>query len=199
MKIGIDIDDTTVILADSMIKYADLYDIEVLGKSGTNGNLGLIKDRYYLEALYGWDRKTKYDFFDCYYKNVLEECVLMPNAKEVINKLKNNGHEIFFITARLSNIPGCNTEKITVKTLNDNNIPYDKIIFDARDKLKYCKEYGIEFFIEDSYETCKELKENNIEALLMTTKMNENIKDESIERVRDWNEVYIKFNKLFNK
>jgi len=88
MKIGIDIDDTTVITVKSMIKYADLYDTQILGGKGTNGNLGLIQNRYYIKVLYGWDEKTKFDFFDTYYKNVLEECEVMLNAPEVIRKLK---------------------------------------------------------------------------------------------------------------
>ena len=63
MKIGIDIDDTTVITVKSMIKYADKYDTEVLGRKGTNGNLGLIQNRYYLKVLYGWTEKEKFDFW----------------------------------------------------------------------------------------------------------------------------------------
>lgn len=70
MKIGIDLDDTTFITVKSMIKYADKYDVEVLGRKGTNGNLGLIKNRYYLKVLYGWNDTQKFDFFDMYYKNV---------------------------------------------------------------------------------------------------------------------------------
>ena len=91
MKIGIDIDDTTVITVKSMIKYADLYDTQILGRKGTNGNLGLIQNRYYLKVLYGWDEKTKFDFFDTYYKNVLEECTPMLNAGKTIKKLKDEG------------------------------------------------------------------------------------------------------------
>ena len=62
MNIGIDIDDTTMITVNSMIKYADKYDIEILGRKGTNGNLGLIKNRYYLKVLYNWDEKNKIRF-----------------------------------------------------------------------------------------------------------------------------------------
>ncbi|MCI8617213.1 MAG: hypothetical protein HFJ60_03050 [Clostridia bacterium] len=189
MKIGIDIDDTTVVTVKSMIKYADLYDTQILGRKGTNGNLGLIQNRYYLKVLYGWDDKTKFDFFDTYYKNVLEECTVMPNAPEVIKKLKEEGNEISFITARLLNIKNCDTENITIKTLKDNNIPYDKLIINASDKLKFCQENGIQIFIEDSYETCKQLEEYGIKTFLMTTKMNENIDAENIERVHDWNEI----------
>lgn len=101
MKIGIDIDDTTVIMVNAMLKYAEIFDTQVLGRKGSNGKLGLIQSRYYLEALYGWNHEEKYRFFDTYYKNVLEECEPMKNVAETIQKLKNEGNEIFFITARL--------------------------------------------------------------------------------------------------
>lgn len=192
MIIGIDIDDTTVITVNSMIKYGDIYDIQILGRKGTNGNLGLIKNRYYLEALYGWDEKTKFDFFDTYYKNVLEECIPMPNVAKIIKKLKNEGNEIYFITARLLNIKNCDTESITKRTLEDNNIPYDKLIINAKEKLNYCLENNIQIFIEDSYETCKQLEEHGIKTYLMTTKMNQNIDAGNIERVKSWDEVYKK-------
>lgn len=199
MKIGIDIDDTTVITVKSMIKYADLYDTKILGRKGTNGNLGLIQNRYYLKVLYGWDDKTKFDFFDTYYKNVLEECVPMPNAPETITKLKEEGNEISFITARLTQIKNCDTESITINTLKDNKIPYDKLIINASDKLKFCKENGIEIFIEDSYDTCKQLEESGIKTYLMTTKMNQNIDAGEIERVKDWNEIYQKVKSYIEK
>lgn len=199
MRIGIDIDDTTVITVKSMIKYADLYDTQILGRKGTNGNLGLIQNRYYLKVLYGWDDKTKFDFFDTYYKNVLEECTVMSNAPEVIRKLKEEGNEISFITARLLNIKNCDTENITIKTLKDNDIPYDKLIINASDKLKFCQENNIQIFIEDSYETCKQLEENGIKTFLMTTKMNENVDAGSIERVNNWDEIYEKVERFIHQ
>ena len=190
MKIGIDIDDTTVITVEAMIKYADKYNSEVLGRSGINGKLGLIQNRYYLKALYGWTDEQKFQFFNMYYKNVLEECTLMPNADKVLKKLKEEENKIYFITARLNNIDNCNTEEITRKTLEKNNIIYDKLIINANDKLKVCKEEKVELIIEDSYETCKEFTENGIKSILMTTKMNKNIETGNITRVNSWEEIY---------
>ena len=192
MRIGIDLDDTTFITVKSMIKYADIYDTQYLGRSGTNGNLGLIQNRYYLKVLYGWDDKTKFDFFDKYYKNVLEECEPMPNVADIIQKIKNDGNEIYFITARLTNIKNCDTEAITKRSLEQNKIPYDKLIINASNKLKTCKENDIEIFIEDSFDTSKELQENGIKSYLMTTKMNANIDAGDIERVSSWKEIYEK-------
>ena len=196
MVIGIDIDDTTVVTVESMVKYGDKYDTEVLNREAKKDNLGRIKDRYYMNALYGWTEEEKFAFFDMYYKNVLEVCYPLPNASEIINKLKQEGNEIIFITARLTNIKNCETENITKETFRKYNIPYDKLIMNVDDKLKFCKENDVEVFIEDSYETCKSLQENGIKAYLMTTKMNRNIVDEKIERVSSWNEVYEKITNL---
>lgn len=193
MRIGIDIDDTTFITVNSMIKYGDIYDTEVVGGKGTNGNLGLITNRYYLKALYGWNDKTKFQFFDTYYKNILEECIPMEEAENVIHHLKKE-NEIYFITARLLGIKDCDTETITKESLKKHNIPYDKLIINASNKLQVCKEENIKIFIEDSFDTCKELEENGIKTFLMTTKMNQNIDSGNIERVSSWKELEEKLN-----
>ena len=67
MKIGIDIDDTTFLTVKSMLKYADIFEEEISGVPTNRDSFGLIKNRYYLKALYGWDDKTKFEFFDKYY------------------------------------------------------------------------------------------------------------------------------------
>lgn len=78
------------------------------------------------------------------------------------------------------------------------NIPYDKLIINASDKLKVCEDEGIELFIEDSYDTCKELTENGIKSILMTTKMNQQIEAGNIPRVHNWDEVYEQIKRVEN-
>ena len=190
MRIGIDIDDTTFYTATSMIKYADIFEGERIGVPIHKDNYGLIKDRYYLQELYDWNREIKFNYFNKYYKNVLEECTPLSYVSEVIKKLKSEGDIIHFVTARLTNIDGCDTEKITIDSLNKYDIPFDYIDFHVDDKLSFFKEQKIDLCIEDSYETCKEMIDNGINAILMTTKMNERIDAGNITRVHNWNEVY---------
>lgn len=199
MKIGIDIDDTTFLTVKSMLKYADIFEEEISGIPTNRNSFGLIKDRYYLKALYGWDDKTKFEFFNKYYKNVLEECTLLPNANEIIKKLKLDGHTIHFITARLMNIENCDTEEITKRSLKEFDIPYDTLNLHISDKLTFFKEQGIELCIEDSYETCKQLTDNGIKSILMTTKMNKEIDAGEIVRVNNWNEIYEEINSYKTK
>lgn len=147
MRIGIDIDDTTFLTVKSMLKYADKYEEEISGIPTNRDSFGLIKNRYYLKILYGWDEKTKFDFFDKYYKNVLEECTMLPDADKTIKKLKEEGDSIHFITARLMNIKNCNIEEITRKSLKKFGIPYDSLNLHVIDKLKFFKENKIDLCI----------------------------------------------------
>ena len=189
MRIGIDIDDTTFYTVKSMIKYGDIYE-KLAGHAVNKNNMGLIKNRYYLNDLYGWDDKTKFDFFDKFYKNVLEECTVIPGAKDVICKLKEQGDSIHFVTARLMNIEGCDTESITRKSLEDNGIPYDSLNLHIGDKLSFFLENKLDICIEDSYDTCRELTDNGIKSILMTTKMNYAVDNKDIKRVNTWEEIY---------
>lgn len=189
MKIGIDIDDTTFVTVKSMLKYADKFELERTGKVNKD-SFGLIKDRYYLKALYKWDDETKYAFFNKYYKNILEECTLMKDADITLQKLKSEGDEINFVTARLMDIDGCETEKITKESLKKFNIPYDNLSLHVIDKVKFFKENNIDICIEDSYETCSRLQSLGIKSILMTTKMNEKIDTKDVVRVNNWNEIY---------
>ena len=198
MKIGIDIDDTTFLTVKSMLKYADKFEEEISGVPTNRNSFGLIKDRHYLKALYGWNEKTKFDFFDKYYKNVLEECTMLPFANKVIQKLKEEGDSIHFITARLMNINDCDTEGITKKSLKDFGIPYDSLNLHVSNKLEFFKENEIDLCIEDSYQTCRELTDNGIKSILMTTKMNADINDKEIVRVNNWNEIYEEVEKYKN-
>lgn len=141
----------------------------------------------------------KKTFFDMYYRDILKECVPMEDVAEVIKKLKSEGHEIHFATARLTNIEGCDTISITKDNLSKFNIPYDKLKVNVADKLKYAKENAIDIFVEDSFETCKSLQENGIKAYLMTTRMNAKIKTNDIERVNNWNELYERIKNYINQ
>lgn len=199
MRIGIDIDDTAFITVNSMLKYADKYNKDVLGKDEIKNSFGLIKNRYYLKAIYGWNDEEKFGFFNMFYKNVLEECKPMPDVAEVCKMLKSEGNDIYFITARLNNIENCNTEEITKNSLEKNGILYDKLLINASNKLEAAKENSIDLFIEDSFETCSELLNSGIKSILMTTKMNNQIDAGSIPRVNNWKEVYDTIKNIENK
>lgn len=198
MKIGIDIDDTTVVTINSMIKYGKKYSEEVLKTGPVVLNLGTIKDRYYMNALFGWTEETKFDFFNMYYKDVLEDCKPLADSPKVIKALKEEGNEIYFISARITSIPGCDAEQISIDTMNKYEIPYDKVIIGAYDKLDYCLDNGIEVFVDDSLEVLEELSKHGIRCYLMTSPVNKDLETGSIKRVSTWEEIYNDLQEVLN-
>ena len=198
MKIGIDIDDTTVVTINSMIKYGKKYSEEVLKTGPIIPNLGTIKDRFYLNALFGWTEETKFDFFNMYYKDVLIDCEPLPDSPKVIRALKEEGNEIYFISARITSIPGCDAEQLSIDTMNKYEIPYDKVIIGAYNKLEYCLENGIEVFVDDSLEVLEELSKHGIRCYLMTSPVNKDLETGTIKRVTTWEEIYNDLQEVLN-
>lgn len=191
MNIGIDIDDTIVSTTEHIIKYADKYSKEVLGKENMNTNMGNIHTRFYLRDIYGWNNEIKDDFFEKYYKNIMSECDFLPYAKEYLIKLKEEGHNLIYITARTTEVKCCDTCNITENMFLENGIPYDKIIYDSWNKTDKAQENNIDIMIEDCYDTCVDFNNLGIKSILMTSDINSNIiEDENIIRVNNWKEVY---------
>ena len=128
MKIGIDIDDT---ICDTwnyalplMCKYYNKdYEKEI--QCGYYETLDLTLNDYM-------------SFAKLNHSDYIMEVPLIKSAKEIINKLKEEGNEIIFITARSENAY-TNPYNITYEYLKKNNIKFDKLYVSAGTKKEICK------------------------------------------------------------
>lgn len=189
MNIGFDIDDTIADISVQMLHYANIFHKDVLKKEQEMKTKNDIQNRYYLKALFGWNDEEKFKFFDMYYKNVLEEAKVKDGVSKTVKILREKGHIVSFITARITNVKGVEAENITKKWMQENDIEYDNLIIGASEKLPICKELGIELFVDDSFVTCKELQENGIKSFLINTELNKNVDNENIERIDSIEEI----------
>ena len=118
------------------------------------------------------------------------------NVIDIIKELKESGDKIYLITARW-NLKDNNIEQITKDWLKENNVKYDKLIINAKEKLKFVKENNIEIFIDDSCRNCKDIEYNsNAKVFIMDTRVNQNLEDEKITRVYSWPHLYKEIKKL---
>lgn len=190
MNIGIDIDDTISETFETLLPYSQKYTIEDLKKE-----LKIyIKDEYanhfYIVYMNGWNEEEAKGFWDKYYEEILRKVNIKQFAAESINKLKQEGHKIYLITARWD-MPNDDIQGITKKWLIENNIEYDELIINASDKLQLIKEKNIDVFIDDSFNNCKSIAENsNTKVYMMTSRVNGSFNHEKITRVYSWPEVY---------
>ncbi len=194
MNIGIDIDDTISDTYNTIIPYAQKYTIEDLKRSGDiNNRYGTITHKY-IQFMHGWNKEEDLGFWDKYYEEMISSVKVKPFAKEIIEKLHKD-NKIIIITARWEK-ENKTIQPITLKWLKDNEIPYDKIIFDSHEKLETAKENKIDLFIDDSFKNCKDVSEGGIKTFIMDAMLNRAYNDEKITRVYSWPHIYQEYENI---
>ena len=176
MRIGIDIDDTITNSWESLIPiYKEVFNVEI--KEDTEPYYGAVKDKMTLE---------EFLVIGKHYENKMANVPVKEDVSEVLNKLKQEGNTIIFITARGNSYT--DAYKTTKEYLDKYHIPYDKIIINTWEKAKVCQSENIDLFIDDAQKHCQEVSELGIDVLMMETNYNKEIK--GFKHVKNWKEVY---------
>ena len=186
MRIGIDIDDVITDTSKEVEKYILKYD-----KNSEFSN--------HLEEIMRGEMPTQ-NIKNFFAKNALEivkKAKLKNNVKEVLQKLFDEGNEIFIITSR-GEIKIKGSEETTLEYFKSNNIKYTKILFNVFDKAKSCKENNINLMIDDSIKHCSECEKENIKSILFTSIVNQSI-ETKLDRVENWLELENKINQYYKK
>lgn len=184
MKIGIDLDDTITKTDEILFKYAKIYNEEEKILFNIN------REEWNLTKAFGWNEENIKEFFSKYLKSIYEEAEIKENAKERINKLKDDGNEIIIITARDTKSLK-EVHEVCKDWLINNKINVDKIVVDGEDKAQKCLENKIDIFIDDNICNCESVYNNlKIPVLLMNGRYNKDYQNPKIKRVYNWNEIY---------
>ena len=195
MRIGIDIDDTLTNIKDKLEKAAFEY------AKSLNKNVQNIKanDTYnngniYIK-IYNFTYEELKHFLGPIQEEITNNAIPRPNCVDSINQLHNEGNDIYIITARDSEFhkdPYLQSEV----WLNENNIYFDKLIVNARDKKKVCLENNIDLFIDDSISNCLNVSSAGI---LTLTIGHESEMVNGIRNFENWQKIYdfIRNNKTY--
>lgn len=194
MNIGIDIDDTISNTFETFLPYMEKYIRQDL-KRNLDLNLSSKTDYYNIVEKYGLSEDEARDFWVSYYIPMLETVKPKKSAIEVINKLKEKGHRIVLITARLDD-EIVDAKTITEKWLGKYDINYDKLIINSHNKLEIAKQEYIDIFIDDSIRNCEMVSSGNIKTFMFLTRNNEYYENENIEKVTSWDEFYEKIKEV---
>ena len=95
MKIGIDLDGVVFDSEKEFRVYSELYEVEVLKRNSIINSQEIA-----FQKRYKWTQEEIEDFLNRYHEKIVLESNFMPGAREVLNKLKKDGHELVVITAR---------------------------------------------------------------------------------------------------
>lgn len=184
MKIGIDLDGVVFDSEKEFRVYSELYEVEVLKRNSIINSQEIA-----FQKRYKWTQEEIEDFLNRYHEKIVLESNFMPGAREVLNKLKKDGHELVVITAR----GGLNPKmvEVTKKRLRDTEMDiFDKYYFNTENKQDICKKENIDIMIDDSYEKCKNISECKIKAIYLKDAPSYDFENEYTKVLYNWGEIY---------
>ena len=184
MKLGIDIDGV-ILDSESYIRtYAELYDLTELNGKGVQR-----KDELKLLKRYDWTEDNFKDFAQKYFVPLTKMAALMPASKVVLEKLREEGNELVIITARGGEMPEMRIAAEEV--FERENMKFDRLYWNKEDKLETCVDEKVDYMIDDNYDVCKRLSENNIKTIYFREKgMKKLEENEYLKEVSSWGEIY---------
>ena len=195
MKIGIDIDNVISSFDNELLKEYLKHDKELRGTGIINENADYIR-----QGMFDWSEDEELSFYKANIERIAKNLKPIKDTKHYIDKLKEDGNEIYIISGRDNN-EYTNPLQMTKDWLEKYSINYDKLIltnaYDSHAKTEECKKNNIDIIIEDSVCIASDLKQNGINVLLRDTRFNK--KAEGFERVSEWNKIYQKISSMYEK
>lgn len=190
MVIGIDMDDTICSTNELIIVQADKYDKEVLGGTG-------VKDEsaYEFTEMMGWEKEMKGQFFKDRLEYIMSHAEIKPGAKEVINRLHDEGNKIIIISFRKGKYLE-DPSALTKEWLERYGIKYDKIYTDTGSKVDECLENNVKLFIDDKESHCEDVSNAGIDVILFTNAYNH--AENRFVRKDNWNDIYDYIKEKYN-
>lgn len=191
MKIGIDIDgvltDFEKWQLDFGSKFFIKYNKEIVNPEG-----------YDSDIIFNVTKELDSLFWHNYLYEYAKKEPARKFAAEVIDKLKEEGYEIYIITARYltsrNDEIGNEMRNIVIHWLKENNINYDKIIFSPEDKLNTCIDNNISIMIEDKVENINNISKI-IPVVCFDASYNKVCSGKNIFRAYTWYDVYYQIKK----
>jgi len=192
LRIGIDIDGVLTNIEQFSVDYLSKYCVD------NNINFNIIGNHYAVAKSFNITDEQENGFWKEYLVYYAENEKARPFSAEVIKKLKDEGNEIYIVTARwLTNRDdeaGNQMREIVKKWLIENDIVYDKLIFTKasnEQKLQEILEYKIDIMIEDNPKNINELSQF-VPIICYNAGYNQMCNDDKIIRCYSWYDIYRK-------
>lgn len=193
MKIGIDIDGVLTNIEQWQLDYGSKIIFEQYNKNIRNSN------GYDIKEIFNIEERLEDEFWEEYIYEYAKKEPARKFSGEVTNKLKEDGNEIYIITARYftdrNDENGQKMRDIVINWLKEYNIYYDKIIFSPDEKLDVCIENNIDLMIEDKVENINNISQK-IPVICFDARYNKECIGKNIYRCYSWYDIYAKIQNI---
>ena len=188
MNIGIYIDGVLTDLERETIDFVTKMCIE------ENWPITIDLSKYWEVEAFGWTSEQADKFWNKYLVEYVTQSPARRFAKEIISKLREEGNNIYIITARDENgMPPeyyGKMQQLTREWLERYEIEYDKLIF-AKDseKLEKCLENNVDIMIEDSPRNIRNIS-SKVKVIKFDCQYNKDVIGSNIINAYSWYHIY---------
>lgn len=192
---GIIICDLDDVIADTervIVKYAKVFNREVLHRDDEKEYDGFSNDYFYFASKFQWGEKEVKQFFSLYYPHYLKEVTCINECRSYMNKIVKLGHEFYIVSARYPNEKNV-VYQLTEEWLLNNHIPFTELWINQQDKTGIVNMYPETFaFIDDSEKNCSDIWNythcKNV--FLFEKDYNHKCCSKNYHKVKNWSEIY---------
>lgn len=182
MRIGVDIDG---VISDSYPLWLDELNRHY-GK-----NIPCVND-YNMHLAFEVSPEDMNEFFETNIERLLTMPEAIPGAKEGIEILRQEGHEIIYVTART-----LDQKDFTERWFKQKGIHREQVIYTGFcSKLDAVKQWGIEVFIEDYQKNAKLIAEYGVPVFLLDASYNQEELPPGITRCHSWEDIIAGIRKI---
>lgn len=196
LRIGIDIDGVLTDLEKWQLDYGSKFFYEHYGKTIVDAKA------YETINIFNNDKETDNKYWRECFMEYATNATPRSFANEVINRLRDEGYEVYIITARGSALSHSSlvlnrdeNEVATTNWLAKNGITYNKLILAPEDKLQICQENKIDLMIEDKVANINNIS-TKIPVICYNTGYNQECIGDNIYRCYSWYDIYAKIKSI---
>lgn len=130
-----------------------------------------------------WDDMN--DFFVKNAETLLGQPEPVKGAKEGIESLIREGHEIIYVTARTPE-----EKDMTLKWFRKHGIPFEHVLFTGfKSKVDWVKQWDMKVFIEDYMKNAKAIAAAGVPVFLLDANYNREETAQGVTRCHSWEEI----------
>ena len=188
MKIGVDIDGVILDSERPLRFYADFWSTFVLGKER------LKSTEVSQELNFDWNTDEINEFYAKYFDDITKNSHIVVGAKEILKKLKDEGHELFIVTLR-----GYYREEekiIATEKLNQLGVDFDGVYWSVKNKRQKCEDLGLDVMIDDSPSNASQFEGSKVKVLYFKESPVRDVVFPNVTKVNCWMDIYREIKKL---
>lgn len=186
MRIGLDIDGTLSNFAELRLAYGQIFNAFTKDKRRLRNPKAM-----WTQDFFGWSDEEDEQFWAENQDKILNSAPPRPLAKEMVEKLKQDGHQIILLTARNNRFHE-EIQEWTRKWLLQNQFSYDELRFDCLQKGEICQDLKIDVFLDDERDNCVATAKAGVKTCIFNEIYNQDFDEKKwgIERVFSWPYFY---------